>query len=50
MPDFDGSSVIGDSPGSVAARQLTMTDGELLDDYISRARAFIVTDDSIQRK
>ena len=42
MPDFDGSSVIGDSPGSVAARQLTMTDGELLDDYISRARAFIV--------
>ena len=41
MPDSDGSSVTGDSPRSVAARQLAMTDGELLDDYISRARDFI---------
>ena len=42
MPDFDGSSVIGDSPRGGEATQSSLANDELFDDYINRARAFIV--------
>ena len=42
MPDFDGSSVISDSPRSGEATQSSLANDELFDDYINRARAFIV--------
>ena len=42
MPDFDGSSVTGDSPRGGEVTQSSLANDELFDDYINDARAFIV--------